>query len=806
MIQGTELAEREGDAPNVDPAQAQVALEPAAPVQLRLAPGACLPMEEILELVPGVMPPSGEIDAALRSTRDVLIWLKQFPGDNWQERCEAAGVNSGMAWAQEFAEAHPARTSYAREKAAAGVRNLLLCKVIHPSYELLNVFGANVLYERAREQRSPEVFARFAQAADRAGMAEKHKISGLRVAARLILRTGKDASELTATDVQEYDEWFWARTSRRDPGVRAAWDMMRGIGLIEDVELKSVRRLGQMTTEQLVDQYKVKNVKVRAALVRYLNERRPALDYPSLRTLASQVANLFWADIERHHPEQDTFRLSHEVAAAWRERVAFTQEKPGRPRRVRNDVFAVLQAIRGFFLDIQEWALEDPFWAQWAAPSPVRQQDTAGYRDRKRAVMAQMHQRVRDRLPHLSVLAEGADRHRSEQASLLAAAESVDVGQTFVFDEVSYRRVLPKSAAKDPKAVVTTTRLLIENQASGERTEVRQTEDEAFWSWAIVETLQHTGTRVEELSEITQLALVSYRVPKSAEIVPMLQIVPSKTNEERLLLVSPELANVLATIITRLRKQNGGIIPLTARYDPHERVTGPPLPHLFQRRWGWTNQCISHQHIAKLLRVAAARAGVVDAAGQPLDFTPHDFRRMFATDLVANGLPVHIAAKILGHDNLATTQHYLAVFPEEIVTRYRQFLAGRRNTRPEAEYREPTSEEWQEFHHHFELRKVALGICGRAFGTACPHEHACIRCPMLQVDPREVGRLAGLVKNLKDRLAEAEMYGWGGEVVGIKASLEAGLEKLAKAHATESRRHTNLTDLGIPVFRDGRRP
>ncbi|MEU7855287.1 hypothetical protein [Nonomuraea sp. NPDC049141] len=31
----------------------------------------------------------------------------------------------------------------------------------------------------------------------------------------------------------------------------------------------------------------------------------------------------------------------------------------------------------------------------------------------------------------------------------------------------------------------------------------------------------------------------------------MLQIVPSKINEERLLLVTPELANVLAAIITR---------------------------------------------------------------------------------------------------------------------------------------------------------------------------------------------------------------------------------------------------------------
>ncbi|WP_031173088.1 hypothetical protein [Streptosporangium roseum] len=60
--------------------------------------------------------------------------------------------------------------------------------------------------------------------------------------------------------------------------------------------------------------------------------------------------------------------------------------------------------------------------------------------------------------------------------------------------------------------------------------------------------------------------------------------VPSKSNEKRLLLVSPELASVLATIVKRLRDANGGKIPLVARYDSHERVTGPLLPHLFQRR------------------------------------------------------------------------------------------------------------------------------------------------------------------------------------------------------------------------------
>ena len=46
--------------------------------------------------------------------------------------------------------------------------------------------------------------------------------------------------------------------------------------------------------------------------------------------------------------------------------------------------------------------------------------------------------------------------------------------------------------------------------------------------------------------------------------------------------------------------------------------------------------------------------------------------------------------------------------------------------RPTEEYRVPTDAEWQEFLGHFERRKVSTGICGRAFGTPCVHEHSCL--------------------------------------------------------------------------------
>ena len=412
-----------------------------------------------------------------------------------------------------------------------------------------------------------------------------------------------------------------------------------------------------------------------------------------------------------------------------------------------------------------------------------------------------MHQRVRERLPHLPVLVDAAERHRAQQTALLAAARAVSIGDAVDNDGIGYRRVTHQYSAKyvrysDPGKPGT---VLVEDIATGERLDVTRQEEDAFWAWAVIETLRLTGVRVEELLEITHLALISYRLPDTGEIVPLLQIVPSKSDEERLLLVSPELASVLATIVTRLREENGGAVPLVARYDDHERVTGPPLPHLFQRRVGWRSTVIGMTYVYGLLNDTIDRAGLRDSAGQPLRYTPHDFRRMFVTEAVTGGLPVHIAARLLGHHSIATTQAYLAVFQDDLIRTYRGFLDKRRATRPETEYREPTAEEWREFQQHFELRKLELGTCGRPYGTPCKHEHACIRCPMLRVDPKQRGRLIEIIQNLTDRITEARMNGWLGEVQGLQTSLQAARDKLGSLERTLKNGRAGVTDLGIPI-------
>ncbi|MGW7616107.1 hypothetical protein ACWGLG_09595 [Streptomyces antimycoticus] len=195
-----------------------------------------------------------------------------------------------------------------------------------------------------------------------------------------------------------------------------------------------------------------------------------------------------------------------------------------------------------------------------------------------------MHQGVRERLPHLGHLVEAAEQERDETAALLEAARATPFEEYFDHEGTRYLRVLPAAHKVTRRPDHVTPHVYIQVDGGTKRIIQSMAEDEAFWAWVVIETLRHTGVRVEELTEITHLALVSYKFPDTGEIVPLLQIVPSKSNEERLLLVSSELASVLATIIKRLRDANGGKISLVARYDDHERVTGPLLPHLFQRR------------------------------------------------------------------------------------------------------------------------------------------------------------------------------------------------------------------------------
>ncbi|MER6945082.1 site-specific integrase [Nonomuraea sp. NPDC000554] len=787
-------------------------LLPAEPPSIPLDGGLLdhLPIQQVLSSLTLLRAwsalPASQLRRRLSGAEHLLIWLNEQPGDGWQARwrfCEAG--RETLSWVNDLAVAKQRSAASLRGEVVYGLSGLLLGRLIRPSYGFLVDYYAVRLFTDVRTEISPERFEEAEAATRRLGMVGRQVAQTLTLLAKLVLYTGKELDQLTADDLLGYRAWNIGRYGRQTSGIHGAWDVLRDIGVLDvDESLRAALRTGQSPTRELVARFRLECDDVREVLIRYLDERRPGMDFSSFRQLVTTLAGTFWADMEAHHPGINSLDLPPEIAATWKERVAFTTKKgaAGRPRKGRLEI---LSRVRSFYLDIQEWAHQDPAqWAAWAVRCPIKRTELEGIAKRNRARTAEMHQRVRERLPHLLTLVDAAERHRDDQAALLMAAQQVSVGETFEHNETTFRRTAHKTANHRSETQRGPAAVLAENMETSEETNLLRAEEDAFWAWAIIETLRHTGIRIEELLELTHLALISYRLPDTKEIVPLLQIVPSKSNEERLLLVTPELASVLAAVISRVREADGRV-PLTARYDAHERTTGPLLPHLFQRRVGWRREIISTKVVVRLLNDTLSRAKLEDRAGAPLRYTPHDFRRMFVTEAVTGGLPVHIAARILGHHSLSTTQAYLAVFQDDLIRSYRTFLDKRRASRPMAEYREPTDEEWDEFQKHFELRKVELGTCGRPYGTPCAHEHACIRCPMLRVDPAQRRRLEEIIRNLTDRIGEAQVNGWLGEVQGLQISLGAARSKLQSLNRLVRNRGHSPVDIGMPVIPGERR-
>jgi hypothetical protein len=323
-------------------------------------------------------------------------------------------------------------------------------------------------------------------------------------------------------------------------------------------------------------------------------------------------------------------------------------------------------------------------------------------------------------------------------------------------------------------------------------------ESDAFWARAAFEVLSRTGVRIEEMLELTHQAITSYRLPSTGELVPLLQIVPSKTDQERLLLVDPELADVLSAIIS-------ASAAATARFLSSPPTTTPRRPGC--RPWACCSNAPSAAKstpstLARSIRCSLAPwppAELPTQTATPLHFTPHDFRRIFITDAIVNGLPPHIAQIIVGHTTITTTMGYKAIYPTEALEAHRSFIARRRAARPGEEYRTPTDEEWDDFLAHFERRKLSVGTCARAFNTPCIHEHACVRCPLLRPDPAQRSRLEEIRDNLVTRIVEAKREGWLGEIEGLQISLSGANDKLSQLDATMQRPRSNVA-LGIPTF------
>jgi integrase len=743
----------------------------------------------------------------------VLDWLAAQPGSTWQDRWNASGADADgrVDWRLPVLR-HLVATgriaegnTSARPALGSGLMQLICADVVRPglSWLLSTSTPRNLSGEMARV-RDPAGFAGLAAAGAASAAGYLATRAATERVAMILAARGGTVADVTVGDCLELLEASDALFSCSSGKGHSFYQLLHEAGVFPAGAPATARMFnpnvqGQLTVEQMVDRYDIACRPVRDLLVDYLRERQPAADHASLRSLSGILAGTFWKNLEDHHPGIDSLRLAPDVAAAWRERLQTKAARvpagaPAGAREPRRSAADQLIKVRALYLDIAQWAADDPArWGPWAVPCPFRDAGVPLRKERSRR-KSRMDQRTRERLPALPALAAAVGQHRKTAAALLEAARAARPGEEFTAGGTTLRR---------SRLMVPSTRTWAEDPETGKRRDLGLEEEKAFWGWAVLEVLRETGIRIEELTELSHHSLVQYRHPPAGQVVPLLHIAPSKTDQERILVISPELADVLSVVLLRVRGQ-AGAVPLVTSYDYNEKVWMPPMPLLFQRRIGAENRPIGIHAARCLLYDALAAAGLAAAGGSPPRFTPHDFRRIFTTDALMNGLPPHIAQMILGHKDINTTMGYKAVYPEEAVNGHRAFIARRRELRPSEEYRAPTDEEWEEFLGHFERRRLALGDCGRAYGTSCIHEHSCIRCPLLRVDPAQRPRLEEIRASLTARISEARKEGWTGEAEGLKVSLAAANGKLAQVDSLITRRRDTV-NLGIPSFPDAGR-
>jgi len=81
-------------------------------------------------------------------------------------------------------------------------------------------------------------------------------------------------------------------------------------------------------------------------------------------------------------------------------------------------------------------------------------------------------------------------------------------------------------------------------------------------------TLRTRGSASRSFTELSHHSLIQYTLPGSGEIIPLLQIVPSKTDAERLLVSSPSYRRPRGRSSPAVRCGDGAVGCVTS-YDSH---------------------------------------------------------------------------------------------------------------------------------------------------------------------------------------------------------------------------------------------
>lgn len=440
-----------------------------------------------------------------RGMTKLLDWLQRQPGDTWQERWLAGGADSaGFDWADLPLSARVPARRHHRDELRCGLALLVAGQVIRPGYPWLLRQRQALMLAESRTAIDPDGFRSLAPHADHA--ADWARSDALNKITWIAIRKGGLVRDITVGDCVELTTALREHHFRGSAGRPLFYAMLKKTGVLPAAapeRLRVLRLDGRRSVEQIVDAYGIECRPVRELLVEYLTERSPELDHTSLRSVARNLCRLFWRDLEIHHPGIESLRLPAEVAQAWKERLAHIRDTDGQPVRARVNYRSELVFVRAFYEDIARWAADDPSrWAPWVAPCPIKAAEVTRKKVQSR-VKARMDQRTRTQLPLLPALLRAVEQQRKDAEGRINTANATAAGSRFTAGDQDFQRCRQGESG----------RVYAIGLAAGRRRDLTHEESAAFWSWATVEVLRHTGIRIEEMLELTHHSFVAYTLP-----------------------------------------------------------------------------------------------------------------------------------------------------------------------------------------------------------------------------------------------------------------------------------------------------
>lgn len=174
----------------------------------------------------------------------------------------------------------------------------------------------------------------------------------------------------------------------------------------------------------------------------------------------------------------------------------------------------------------------------------------------------------------------------------------------------------------------------------------------------IIEMLLSTGCRVSEIAQIALDEITDDRI-----------LVHGKGKKDRYVYLNARAMLAMQMYLRRRKDKNPYLFP---RCKSVMEMSKKGRDHRTMKDW-WTdprnveNGHISQSAIEQITRKIAKRAGVQQA-------NPHKFRRTCATMALRRGMPIEQVSKMLGHEEISTTQIYLDLAEDELAQAHKKYV------------------------------------------------------------------------------------------------------------------------------------